>query len=289
VRLFKRIICDALFATKVQRKLSNIACLAAGGSSSDRKRTRPTRAFSATPHDGQRRCRTLAEDPGRTEPRAAYPRAAAQTRVVSLAGIRLQSWESVRAFKGIICHDISEFESYMPSHAVWSLWAMSALRNYAQQRRQRMPARCTHWAAKKAPRDSGAQGRRKRPGREVPIDEQLLTPSSPLRCDGDHKMWALATTRPLARLTLRLISGGAVRRHLPSRLVRLSGIGCRDEPDAVLGASSRTRRTLSGPCRSVAVKRMKGVADASDLRPAEGMPGRGHGPNPSRWPDGTNV
>jgi hypothetical protein len=29
----------------------------------------------------------------------------------------------------------------MPSHAVWSLWAMSALRNYAQQRRQRMPGR----------------------------------------------------------------------------------------------------------------------------------------------------
>jgi aryl-alcohol dehydrogenase-like predicted oxidoreductase len=40
------------------------------------------RAFSATPHDGQRPCRTLAEDPGRTQPRAAYPDAAAQTRVV---------------------------------------------------------------------------------------------------------------------------------------------------------------------------------------------------------------
>jgi len=46
----------------------------AGGSSSDRKRSRPIRAFSATPHDGQRRCRTLAEDPGRTQSRAAYPR-----------------------------------------------------------------------------------------------------------------------------------------------------------------------------------------------------------------------
>jgi hypothetical protein len=68
--------------------------------------------------DGQRPCRTLAEDPGRTQPRAAYPRAAAQTRVVSLGGIRLRSWESARVFKGIICADVSEFESYMPSHAV---------------------------------------------------------------------------------------------------------------------------------------------------------------------------
>jgi hypothetical protein len=86
------------------------------------KRSRPIRAFSATPHDGQRPCRTLAEDPGRTQPRAAYPGAAAQTRVVSMAAIRLGSWESARAFKGIICDDISEFESYMPSHAVGSLW-----------------------------------------------------------------------------------------------------------------------------------------------------------------------
>src|SRR5215469_10233581 len=42
------------------------------------------------------------------EPRAAYPGAAAQTRVVSLAGIRLDSRKSVRPFKGIICDDISE-------------------------------------------------------------------------------------------------------------------------------------------------------------------------------------
>ena len=36
------------------------------------------------------------------------PGAAAQTRVVSMAGIRLGSWEFARAFKGIICDDISE-------------------------------------------------------------------------------------------------------------------------------------------------------------------------------------
>jgi hypothetical protein len=48
------------------------------------------------------------------------PDAAAQTRIVSVTGIRLDSRESVRPFKGIFCDDISEFESYMPSHAVGS-------------------------------------------------------------------------------------------------------------------------------------------------------------------------
>jgi hypothetical protein len=32
-------------------------------------------------------------------------------------------WKSVRPFKGIFCVDVSEFESYMPSHAVRSLLA----------------------------------------------------------------------------------------------------------------------------------------------------------------------
>jgi hypothetical protein len=44
------------------------------------------------------------------------PTVAAQTRIVSMARIRLDPWKSVRP-----CHDISEFESYMPSHAVRSL------------------------------------------------------------------------------------------------------------------------------------------------------------------------
>jgi hypothetical protein len=47
--------------------------------------------------------------------------AAAQTRIVSVARIRLDSWKFVRPFKGIFCDDISEFESYHPSHAVGSL------------------------------------------------------------------------------------------------------------------------------------------------------------------------
>jgi len=43
---------------------------------------------------------------------------AAQTRIVSVARIRLDSWKSVRPFKGIFYNDISEFESYMPSQPV---------------------------------------------------------------------------------------------------------------------------------------------------------------------------
>src|SRR5919198_568233 len=88
----------------------------------DRRQFAP---FSATPRDGQRPCRTLAEAPAEPSPELRIPGAAAQTRVVSMAGIRLGSWQSVRPFKGIICDGISEFESYMPSSLV-SVWAMSA-------------------------------------------------------------------------------------------------------------------------------------------------------------------
>jgi hypothetical protein len=65
--------------------------------------------------------KTLPEDPGRTRPELRVSATAAQTRIVCEARIRLGSWESARAFKGIIYDDISEFESYMPSHAVRSL------------------------------------------------------------------------------------------------------------------------------------------------------------------------
>src|SRR5262249_21040575 len=58
------------------------------------------------------------EHSGENEARAAPPTFAARTRIVSAAGIRLAHRESVRSFKGIFCHDISESESYMPSHAV---------------------------------------------------------------------------------------------------------------------------------------------------------------------------
>src|SRR5258706_15729924 len=62
------------------------------------------------------RCR----DPG-ARPELHLPSPAAQTRIVSVARIRLDSRKSVRPFKGIICADISEFESSHPSHAVRSL------------------------------------------------------------------------------------------------------------------------------------------------------------------------
>jgi hypothetical protein len=38
--------------------------------------------------------------------------------LVSKARIQLDQRKSVRPLKGIFCDDISEFESYMPSHAV---------------------------------------------------------------------------------------------------------------------------------------------------------------------------
>jgi hypothetical protein len=43
-----------------------------------------------------------------------------ETRTVSVAGIRLDFRKSMRPFKGIFCHDISEFESSLPSQAVGS-------------------------------------------------------------------------------------------------------------------------------------------------------------------------
>ena len=60
----------------------------------------------------------LLKIPAEPSPELRIPGAAAQTRIVSVAEIRRGSGKSARAFKGIICDDISEFESYMPSHAV---------------------------------------------------------------------------------------------------------------------------------------------------------------------------
>ena len=69
---------------------------------------------------------------------AAFPSGAAQTRIVSAARIRLDPRKSVRSFKGIICGDISEFESYMPSQPVPPLRAMCA----ARQNLYDIPASC---------------------------------------------------------------------------------------------------------------------------------------------------
>jgi hypothetical protein len=63
--------CVGGLAPQTSIEQSTDAGFAAGGSSSDRKRSRPIRAFSATPHDMMANVRA---DPGRTQPRAAYPR-----------------------------------------------------------------------------------------------------------------------------------------------------------------------------------------------------------------------
>src|SRR5260370_32716886 len=52
------------------------------------------------------RVERLLKIPAEPSPELLIPGVAAQTRVVSLAAIRLGSWESARAFKGIICDDI---------------------------------------------------------------------------------------------------------------------------------------------------------------------------------------
>jgi hypothetical protein len=64
------------------------------------------------------RAERLLKIPAEPSSELRMPGAAAQTRMVSVAEIRRGSGKSARAFKGIICDDISEFESHMPSHAV---------------------------------------------------------------------------------------------------------------------------------------------------------------------------
>src|SRR5262252_6432237 len=62
----------------------------------------------------------LLKIPAEPSPELRISGTAAQTRVVSRAGIRLDPPKSTRLFKGIICDDISEFESHMPSQPVRS-------------------------------------------------------------------------------------------------------------------------------------------------------------------------
>jgi hypothetical protein len=78
------------------------------------------------------RAERLLKIPAEPSPELRIPGAAAQTRIVSVARIRLVSRKSPRLFKGIICDDVSEFESYMASQAVQSLSDISGLRNCAR-------------------------------------------------------------------------------------------------------------------------------------------------------------
>jgi hypothetical protein len=86
----------------------------------------------ATPIMANVRAGRLLKIPAEPSPELRIPGAAAQTRAVSVAGIRLGSGESARGFKGIICDDISEFESYMPSHAVGLSQVRSPRNRHAQ-------------------------------------------------------------------------------------------------------------------------------------------------------------
>jgi hypothetical protein len=92
------------------------------------------------------RAERLLKIPAEPSPELRIPGAAAQTRVVSMAGIRLGSWESARAFKGIICDDISEFESHMPSHAVGLCRCGPCLPTSITGRRKTVTSRFpSHW------------------------------------------------------------------------------------------------------------------------------------------------
>jgi len=70
-----------------------------------------------------------------SSPELRIPNAAAQTRMVSVAKIRLDRRKSTRLFKGIICDDISEFESHMPSQPVQSLWVRSSSQKFVRHSR----------------------------------------------------------------------------------------------------------------------------------------------------------
>ena len=123
---------------------NGIAGLAAAGSSRHRQK------ISAIP--------AIASILPRSWHWAAPPTVAAQTRIVSKARIRLDSRKSVRSFKGIICVDISEFESYMPSHAVRSLCALNR-RHRGQgamhRRRFHSPLMASDFARWQPDRDAG--------------------------------------------------------------------------------------------------------------------------------------
>ena len=101
---------------------NGVAGFAAGGSSLDRQKSRANLRVNSAMQIDDQRVREDARGMLAPGPSCVPPGAAAQTRMVSVARIRLGSWESARAFKGIICDDVSEFESYMPSQAVPSLW-----------------------------------------------------------------------------------------------------------------------------------------------------------------------
>ena len=121
----------ALFARKVQRKSNGVAAFAARGSSLIGKNRGNFRVISAMQIDDQR----LRED-ARGMPtlgRAAYLRAPQLKREWSRGRNSAGSHRSIRAFNGIICDEISEFEA---------LDGVSSLREYFRRSRGLSAVRC---------------------------------------------------------------------------------------------------------------------------------------------------
>jgi hypothetical protein len=100
--------------------------------------------------------------------------------MVSVARIRFESWKSARAFKGIICDNISEFESYMPSHAVSlcglcsrdRIWGLACRLRLSQGCRSRRADRLRHRSCGHA--SSGRLLHRSNPQGRQPADLPVL-------------------------------------------------------------------------------------------------------------------
>ena len=82
------------------------------------------------------RAECLLKIPAEPSPELRYPRRCSSNASGLHVRNSARTGKSARAFKGIICDDISEFESHMPSQAVPSLWAMSRWQKFARHSRE---------------------------------------------------------------------------------------------------------------------------------------------------------
>src|SRR6266446_224561 len=80
------------------------------------------------------RAKRLLKIPAEPSPELRYPRRCSSNASGLHVRNSARTGESARAFKGIICDDISEFESHMPSHAVGSLWRVYPVHGLCEQR-----------------------------------------------------------------------------------------------------------------------------------------------------------
>jgi hypothetical protein len=116
----------ALFAMKVQHKLRNGVAGRIISGSAESGQNLPISAMLLDPQN------VRAEMPAEID-QLGIAGAAAQTRMVSAGEFWPSQQELSRDLKYMARARIPEFESYMPSHAVWSLWDMSRLQNYVPE------------------------------------------------------------------------------------------------------------------------------------------------------------